>query len=54
MPSPFYPASVVLSQHHGGTFSHMQVLATPSSTVNNAKYLDPYHETIILVLSACS
>ena len=43
MPSPFYQASVVLFQLHGGKVSHMQVLATPSSTVNNAEYLDPYH-----------
>ena len=35
MPSPFYPASVVLFQHHGGMVNHMQVLATTSSTVNN-------------------
>ena len=27
----------------GGMVSHMQVLVTPSSTVNNTKYLDPYH-----------
>ena len=26
-----------------GMVSHMQVLATPSSTVHNTKYLDPYH-----------
>ena len=31
MPSPFYPASVVLFQLHLGMVSHMQVLATPSS-----------------------
>ena len=43
MPPPFYPASVVLFQLHGDMVSHMQVLATPSSTVNNIKYLDPYH-----------
>ena len=43
MPSPFYPANVVLFQLlGGGMVSHMQVLATPSSTVNNTKYLDPY------------
>ena len=42
-PSPFYPASVVLFQLHGGMVSHMQVLPTPSSTVHNTKYLDPYH-----------
>ena len=43
MPSPYYPTSVVLFQLHGGIVSHMQVLATPSSTVHNTKYLDPYH-----------
>ena len=42
-PSPFYPASVVLFQLHGGMVSHMQVIPTPSSTVLNTKYLDPYH-----------
>ena len=47
MPSPFYPESVVLFQLHGGMVSHMQVLATPSSTVNNTKYLDPYHRNHI-------
>ena len=35
VPSPFYPASVVLFQLNGGIVSHVQVLATPSSTVNN-------------------
>ena len=50
MPSPSYPASVVLFQLHGGMVSHLQVLATPSSTVNNTKYLDEK----ILVLTACS
>ena len=29
MPSPFYPASVVLFQLYGGIVSHMQALATP-------------------------
>ena len=43
MPPPFYPASVVFFQLHGGMVSHMQALTTPSSTVNNTKYLDPYH-----------
>ena len=43
MPSPFYPASVVLFQLHGGMVSYMQALATPSSTVHNTKYLDPYY-----------
>ena len=57
MPSPFYPASVVLLQlnggHLGGMVSHIQILAAPSSTVNNTKYLDPYHETL-LVFATCS
>ena len=35
MPSPFDSASVVLFQLHGGMVSHMQALATPSSTVLN-------------------
>ena len=39
MPSPFYSASVVLFQLHGGMVSHMQALATPSCT----HYLDTYH-----------
>ena len=43
MPSPYYLASVVLFQLHGGMVSHMQVLATPSSTVHKTLYLDPYH-----------
>ena len=30
MPSPFYSASVVLFQLHGGMVSHMQALATLS------------------------
>ena len=47
MSSPFYPASVVLFQLHGGMVNHMQVLAIPSSTVNNTKYLDPYHRNHI-------
>ena len=42
-----YPASVVLFQLHGGMVSHMQVLPTPSSTVHNTKYLDPYHWSYI-------
>ena len=40
MPSPFYSASVVLFQLHGGMVSHMQAIAIPSSTVHNSKYLD--------------
>ena len=43
MPSPFYPASVVFFQLHGGMVIHLQALATPSSTVHNTKYLDTYH-----------
>ena len=42
MPPPLYPIKVVLFQLHGGMNSHMQVLDTPSSTVHNSKYLDPY------------
>ena len=34
-------------QLHGGMVSHMQVLATPSSTVNNTKNFDPYHRNHI-------
>ena len=30
MPSPFYPANVVLFQLHRGIVSHMQALAIPS------------------------
>ena len=44
MPSPFYPVSVVFFQLHGGMVRLMQVLATPSSTVHNTKYLDAYHK----------
>ena len=36
-------SSIVLFQLHGVMVSHMQVLATPSSTVQNTKYMDPYH-----------
>ena len=43
MPSPFYPASVIPIEFHEGMVSHMQVLAKPSSSVHNTKYLDPYH-----------
>ena len=46
MPSPFYPASILFFQLHGGMVSLMQALATPSSTVHNTKYLDNYHESI--------
>ena len=52
MPSPFYPASVVLFMLHRG-MSHMQVLATPSSTVNNTNAWILTTETI-LDLAACS
>ena len=34
MQSPFYSASVVLFQLHGVMVSHMQALATPSSTLH--------------------
>ena len=40
---PLYIYIVVFFQVHGDMVSHMQVVATPSSTVNNIKYLDPYH-----------
>ena len=40
MPSNFYPASVVLFKLHRSMVSHIQVLAIPSSTMNNTKYLD--------------
>ena len=50
MPSPFYSASVVLFQLHGGMVSHMQALATPSSTVHNTWILTT--ESISL-LAAC-
>ena len=53
MPSPYYPASVVLFQLHGGMVSHIQALATPSLTVHNTKYLILATE-IILVLAASS
>ena len=45
MPSPFYPASILFLQLHGGMVSLMQALATPS-TVHNTKYLDTYNESI--------
>ena len=51
--SPFYPASAVLFQLHGDMVSHMQVLAKPTSTVHNTKYLDLTTKTILL-LAACS
>ena len=45
MPSPFYSASVVLFQLHGGMVSHMQALATPSSTVHFSILREnPYEE----------
>ena len=51
MPSPFYSASVVFFQLHGGMVSHMQALATPSSTVHNTWILTTES---ISVLAACS
>ena len=51
MPSIFYSASVVLFQLHGGMVSHMQALATPSSTVHNTWILTTES---ISVLAACS
>ena len=53
MLSPYYPASVVLFQFHGGMVSHVQVLATPSSTVHNTNTWILTTEAI-LVLAACS
>ena len=51
MPSPFYSASVVLFQLHGDMVSHMQALATPSSTVHSTWILTT--ESIsVLVLEA--
>ena len=38
IPSPFYTASVVLSQLHGCVVGHMKALATPLLSVNNIKY----------------
>ena len=51
MPSPFYSASVLLFQLHVGMVSHMQALATPSSTVHNTWILTTES---ISVLAACS
>ena len=53
MPYPFYPASAVLFMLHRGMISHMPVLATPSSTVNNTNTWILTTETI-LDLAACS
>ena len=59
MPSPFYPASVVLLQFNGGHLegmvSHIQLLATQSSTVNIKNTwiltMKPY-KFLLLVLEA--
>ena len=51
MPSPFYSASVALFQLHGGMVSHMQALATPSSTIHITWILTSER---ISVLAACS
>ena len=51
MPSPLYSANVVLFQLCGGMVSHMQALATPSSTVHNTWILITQS---ISVLAACS
>ena len=51
MPSPFYSASEVLFQLHVGMVSHMQALATPSSTVHITWILT---SESISVLDACS
>ena len=50
IPSPFYLESVVL---HGGMVSHMQVLATLTSTLHNINSWILTTEGI-LVLAACS
>ena len=47
MPSSFYPGSVEFFQLHEGMVIHMYVLATPTSTVNNTKILNPYHRNHI-------
>ena len=52
MPSPFYSASVVLFQLHGGMVSHMQALATPSSTVHNIWILTTESISVLAVLEA--
>ena len=39
MPRPFYSASVVLFQLHGGMVSHMQALATPPQLYTILGYL---------------
>ena len=39
MPSPFYSASVVLFQLHGGMVSHMRALATPLQLYTILGYL---------------
>ena len=51
MPSPFCSASVVLFQLHGGMVSHMQALATPSSTLHSTWILTT--KFWLLVLEAC-
>ena len=53
MPSPFYSASVVLFQFHGGMVSHMQVLPHPPQlyTILNTWILTTES---ISVVAACS
>ena len=51
MPSPFYSASVAVFQLYGGMVSHMQALATPSSTIHITWILNSER---ISVLAACS
>ena len=51
IPSPFYSASVVFFQFHGGMVSHMQALATPSWTVHNTWILKA-NQFWLLVLEA--
>ena len=43
MPSPFYPASILFFQLHGG---HGQSYASISHTIHNTKYLNTYHKSI--------
>ena len=51
MPTPFYPASVLLFQIHGGMVSHMQVHTSQLYIILNTWILTSEN---ILVLAACS
>ena len=53
MPSPFYSASVVLFQFHGGMVSHMQVLPHPTQLYTILNTLILTTESISVV-AACS